>query len=133
MGADTKANWGGGALELDDLRLLEDGSERGGALVADAVALDAAKHGGGWGGERRGVSMGADTKANTMGWGALERGHGAPLERLAQLGHGLHSVSALTREWAHATEPVVLQAAKERRRGEECQWALTQRQTLCGR
>ena len=39
-GADTKANWGGGALELDDLRLLEDGSERGGALVSDVVASE---------------------------------------------------------------------------------------------
>ena len=37
MGADTKAK-GGGALELLDLRLFEDGGERGGALVADVVA-----------------------------------------------------------------------------------------------
>ena len=28
--------WGGGALEVGDLRLLEDGCERGGALVSDA-------------------------------------------------------------------------------------------------
>ena len=40
MGADTKANtlWGDGALEVGDLCLLEDGSERGGALVSDVVA-----------------------------------------------------------------------------------------------
>jgi len=30
--------------------------------------------------------MGADTKSNTWGAGAPERGHGAPLEALAQLG-----------------------------------------------
>ena len=66
MGADTKANTrGGGALEGGDLRLLEDGSECGSALVSDGVVIETAKHGRGWGGERRGVSMGADTKANT--------------------------------------------------------------------
>jgi hypothetical protein len=30
---------GGGAPQVGDLRLLEDGSERGGALVFDAVVL----------------------------------------------------------------------------------------------
>ena len=66
MGADIKANTrGGGALELGDSRLFEDGSECGGALGSDFVLIEAAKHGGGWGGERRGVSMGADRKANT--------------------------------------------------------------------
>ena len=44
-GADTKANtrWlvrGCGALELGDLRLFEDGGERGGALVSDVVVLE---------------------------------------------------------------------------------------------
>ena len=39
MGADTRANTasGGGAPQLGDLRLLEDGGERGGALVSDLV------------------------------------------------------------------------------------------------
>ena len=41
MGTDTKANtlgpWGGSAPQLGDLRFLEDGSERGGALVSDLV------------------------------------------------------------------------------------------------
>ena len=48
MGADTKANtiWGGGALELGDSRLFEDGSERGGALVSNVVAFDTASEGG---------------------------------------------------------------------------------------
>ena len=50
MGADTKANWGGGALELDDLRLLEDSSERGGALGPDVVPRETAR---GWAGAVR--------------------------------------------------------------------------------
>ena len=66
MGADTKANAlrAGGALEDDDLRLLEDGGECGGAFVSDVVAVETAKHGRGRGGERPGVSMGPDTKAS---------------------------------------------------------------------
>ena len=43
-GADTKRTRGGSALELGDLRLLELGSKRGGALVSDLVELDTAKH-----------------------------------------------------------------------------------------
>ena len=45
-GVDTKANilrWCGGALEGGDLRLLEDCSERGGALGSDAVVPDTAR------------------------------------------------------------------------------------------
>ena len=57
---------GGGALEDGDHSLLEDGGKRGGALGPDVVAIEAAKHGGGWDGERQGVSMGADTKANAL-------------------------------------------------------------------
>ena len=38
--------------------------------------------------------MGADTTANTRGGGALERGHGASFERLAQLGDALSGVGA---------------------------------------
>ena len=42
-GADTKANTrGGGALEGGDLRLLEDGRERGGALGSDLVITETA-------------------------------------------------------------------------------------------
>ena len=41
--------------------------------------------------------MGADRNANTRGGGALERGHGAPLERLAQLGDTLGCVGALAK------------------------------------
>ena len=56
---------GGGALEVGDHRLLEDGCERGGALVSDVVVADTAGEGRREDGERAAVSKGADTKANT--------------------------------------------------------------------
>ena len=59
--------------------------------------------------------MGADRKASMQGGGALERGHGAPLERLAQLGDALCSVGAAAPP-IDAAELVIDQAAKERRR-----------------
>ena len=37
--------WGGGALEVGDLCLLEDSSERGGALVSDAIVPETARDG----------------------------------------------------------------------------------------
>ena len=36
---------GGGALQLGDLRILENGGERGGALVSDAVVSQTASEG----------------------------------------------------------------------------------------
>ena len=36
---------GGGALEVGDLRLLEDGSERSDALVSDAIVSETASEG----------------------------------------------------------------------------------------
>ena len=57
MGADTKANTktrGGGALEIGDLRLLENSSERGGALGPDVVPMETARGLGG-GSERAGA------------------------------------------------------------------------------
>jgi len=60
------------------------------------------------------VAMGVDRKASTRGGGALERGHGAPLERLAELGDALGSVGAAATT-INAAELVVGQAAKERR------------------
>ena len=46
-GADRKENtlWGDGALEVGDLCLLEDGSERGGALDSDVIVLETARDG----------------------------------------------------------------------------------------
>ena len=68
MGADMKANtWGGGAPEDSDLCLLEDGCERGGALGFDLVEFKTASEGQDGNSERVGVSMGADTKANSLG------------------------------------------------------------------
>ena len=68
-GADTKANasGGGGALEVGDLRLVEDGSKRGGTVVSDVVVPETASEGQDGHGEKVGVSTGADTKANTWG------------------------------------------------------------------
>ena len=64
---------GGGALEVGDLRLVENGSERSGSLGSDAVAFETASEGWDGSSERAGVSMGIDTKANaegrrTSGW-----------------------------------------------------------------
>ena len=62
--------------------------------------------------------MGADTKANTRantrGGGALERGHGAPLEPLAQLGDAVGGVGALAVR-VDAAQLVIAQTAKGRR------------------
>ena len=66
-GADTKANaWGGGTLERGDLRLLEDRSERRGALVFDVVATETA---GEWRSEdiEKAVCQGALTERQTLG------------------------------------------------------------------
>jgi len=52
MGIDTKANSWAAAHHVGDLRLLEDGGERRGALVSDAVAFEAASEGWGGDGER---------------------------------------------------------------------------------
>ena len=52
---------------MSDLRLLEDGGEREGALVSDPVSSETASEGWGGNGERVGVSMGIDRKANTRG------------------------------------------------------------------
>ena len=76
MGADTKTNTlGRGALEIGDLRLLEDGSNRSDALVSNPVVSEPGSEGQDGNGESKRVSMGADTKANAWGrgGGALER------------------------------------------------------------
>ena len=58
-------------------------------------------------------------KRTLWGGGALERGHGAPLERLAELGDALGSVGALG-STVDAAELVVGQAARQRRRVNGC-------------
>ena len=64
-------------------------------------------------GQKSGVSRGADTKANALGvGGALERGHSALLEPLAQLGDALGGVGAAAAAiLIEATDLVVGQAA----------------------
>ena len=66
-------------------------------------------------GERAGACQRALTQKQTL-WagGALERGHGAALERLAQLGDALGGVGAAAAP-VKATEMVTGQAAKGRR------------------
>ena len=58
--------------------------------------------------------MGADTKANALGRGALERGHVALLEPLAQLGDALGGVGAFA-AIINAAELVPGQAATRER------------------
>ena len=60
--------WGGGALQVGDLRLLEDGGERSGAVGSDLVVVETVNEVWGGDGERACVSMGVDRKANTFGW-----------------------------------------------------------------
>ena len=73
------------------------------------------------------MSMGADTEANIWGpGGALERGHRASLERLAELGDTLGGVGALA--ILDAEQRVVGQAVSMTK--EECQGALTESRTL---
>ena len=71
--AQKQTLWGGGALQVGDLRLLEDGSERGGALVSDPVVPQTVSEGWGGDGERVGVSMGADRERRTLGTGSSHR------------------------------------------------------------
>ena len=67
----------------------------------------------------------AQTQKRTFGVATPERGHGAPLEPLAQLGEAQGGVGPLGIAiiiLVEAAELVAVQAAKG---GEECQWALT--------
>jgi hypothetical protein len=59
--------------------------------------------------------MGADTKANTPDGGAPKRGHGAALERLAELGDALGGVGASS-ILIHAAQHVVGQAVSIQKR-----------------
>ena len=75
------------------------------------------------------MSRGADTKANTWGGGALERGHGAPLEPLAQLGDALRGVGAT--DIRVAAQIVASQAVSITKK--QCRRALTHKRTLWSR
>jgi hypothetical protein len=65
-------------------------------------------------------------KQTLLGGGALKRGHGAPFERLAQLGDALGGVGAIAIT-IDAAELVVTQTAMGK---QACQWALTLTLTL---
>ena len=82
---------GGGALEFLDLRLFEDGGERGGALGSNGVGPNTASEGQDGNGERVGVSTGADTTANTRGGGAHQLGDLCLLEDGGERGDALGS------------------------------------------
>ena len=115
MGADTKANtlWGGGAPERGHSTPLERLAQLGDALGgvgAAAVIVDAAQLVIAQAATREeGVSTGADTSDSSGGCDALKRGHGAPLEPLAELGDALSGVGA-TAEQVEAAELVVGQS-----------------------
>ena len=83
-------------------------------LVAEVIEPETVKRGTEGEGERASVSRGADKRANTMGWRALERGHVAPIEPTAQLGdaHGGVGAAAAT---IQAAELVPGQAATRER------------------
>jgi hypothetical protein len=55
--------------------------------------------------------VGIDRKANTQAIGAPQRGHGAPLKPLTQLGDALRVVGAIA-VYIDTTELVVVQAVK---------------------
>ena len=66
------------------------------AVVGEGVAAQTASKGRSGDSETSGVSAGADTKATAFGAsGALERGHGTPLEPLAERSDALSGVLAV--------------------------------------
>ena len=81
MGADSarrRTLWGSSALEMGYHRLLEDGSERGGALGSDSVVVETADEGRSGDGERvASVSMGIDKGLSESSGSGLWRTIGA--------------------------------------------------------
>ena len=57
---------GSGALQVGDLRLVEDSSERSGTVVFDVVVLETVSEGQGGHSGKVNVSTGADRKENTL-------------------------------------------------------------------
>ena len=114
----------GGAREVGDLRLLEDGSKRGGALESDLVFSETA-------------SMGGEAGAEAYQW--------ALTENRTLKGAAAHSSSEILvslRTAASAEAPLSpmlflltlrVRGAARMVRKQLCQGALTQKQTLWGR
>ena len=67
MGADISNDRGGGALEVGDLRLVEDSSERGAAQGSDVIVAEAARGGMGVGSEGAVASQQALTQNLLLG------------------------------------------------------------------
>ena len=105
--------WGGGALEVGDLRFVEDGSQRSGTLGSDVVASETASEGQNWNGECVGVSMGPDTKANTQD--AVVRAPGGLLEKL-QRRVALEALSESDSSFGTEVVPSQTASTGERRR-----------------
>ena len=124
MGIDTGklTLWGGGAPQLGDLHLLEDGGERGGTLVSDMVVPQTVSEEQSGDGEEAGVSMGVDKKANTIGPGGLPERlqRGVALEALGESGSSFRAESVFRETASMGAETGV----------EGCQWALTETRTL---
>ena len=69
MGAGTKANTlGGGALEIGDLRLVEDGGECSGALVSNGIATETASERAEPGAKRETCQRALTKKQTLWGW-----------------------------------------------------------------
>ena len=117
MGPDTQANTrGGGSLEDGDFRLTQDLGELGHTLGSDVVEPETVETKNRVGMVRgQACQLVLDTKVNRLGGGALQRGDGAPLERLAKRGNALRVVGTLAIP-VKATEQVAGQAANFGRR-----------------
>ena len=109
--------WGGGALERCHGAFLESVAQLGDALCsvgATAATIEAAELVEGQAAKGRRCQWALTRKQTHSGrWGALEFGHGAALERLAQLGYALGGVGTDARI-IDAAELIVAQAATGR-------------------
>ena len=102
-----------GPLELDADAAARGVSERLLGLVGEVVVLETVHEEQSGCSEKASLSAGADKQASTWGVGAPQRGHGAPLEPLADLGDALRSVGAGPPQGV-ITKPVIVQAAMGR-------------------
>ena len=120
-----KTLWGGGAPELGDLRLVEDGGEREGTLVSDRVTTETANEGQSRNGVGEQACQWALTQKRTLsGGGALQGGDLRLLEdgskRRGALGSDAVVPDTARDGWGHSE------------RAGACQRALTEKRTLSG-
>ena len=88
--------------------VLECSSDGGTSFRTKLIILETTEHG------TKAASVGTGTKASALCYGTLERGHGAPIEAIAQLDEACNGVCALTLV-LDAAEFVSGQAAKVER------------------